>query len=129
MSAIRNLRPAAATWRGRWLLWLVLALPLAQSVLAWHAYAHRWAPQQGWPAAAGAAFETPGSGGQIPPAHVPCELCLAGAAVDAGWLAASPLALPWTTAGHALALIPQHTGHVAPAPNPYQSRAPPVASR
>lgn len=97
----------------RWLVWLALLLPIAQSAAAWHAFSH----------VAPAAAQDDGS-----PAHAPCELCLAAAAVGGP-------GLPGTTPSFA---VPAQAAHPLPERSTptvpgggraaYRSRAPPASS-
>ncbi len=94
----------------RWLLWLALLLPLAQTAAAWHALSHL-----------GDAREPASAAHQ---AH--CGQCLAAAALDG--LATPPvlaLALP-VAANTAAEAVPARADAPPRRPSPYPARAPPL---
>jgi hypothetical protein len=97
-----------------WLLWLALLLPLAQSAVAWHAVSH-------------SATDASAHDGKQVLHAVPCDLCLAAAALGGGALPTAPQGLVHPAAPHR----PPHAAPACPwLPPPvraYHSRAPPVA--
>lgn len=95
-----------------WLLWLALLWPLAQAVSGWHGYSH---------------FQSGASraGDSQAPHTVHCELCLMAADLGAAAPPATLAALPALVASIGLAPTPARGVWRAPAPHPYQGRAPP----
>lgn len=96
-----------------WLLWLALLLPLAQTAAAWHAVQHQ------------AADAAESEGKTSAPHLTHCDLCLAGAAVDAG---APPSVSLVVTVDAPRPSAPAWSGVAEPDAAPraaYRSRAPP----
>ncbi|WP_395703262.1 hypothetical protein [Aquabacterium sp.] len=100
-----------------WLLWLALLLPIAQSAAAWHAVQHQ------------ASDATRPVDGKSALHLTYCDLCLAGAAINAGAPPAVPLQVPAFAARQALPALPALAVRAAAPPAAYLSRAPPSASR
>jgi len=96
-----------------WLLWLVLLLPIAQTVATWHVLSHVKSDQ------------LQEGAGQQAIHQVHCDLCLSAAALISGAPLASSAALPQEGAFQETA-VANLRGIVLPAPSrAYDSRAPP----
>ncbi|MCL1960675.1 MAG: hypothetical protein FWG56_02580 [Desulfovibrionaceae bacterium] len=107
-----------------WLLGLLLALPLAQSMAVWHAVSHL-----GGPGELGAqAKPAPRDGVPLPHNKV-CELCLTAAAIDAGGLPAMAMTLSFAAPdAQACVPAPEVAAWATPPAAAYRSRAPPRAA-
>jgi hypothetical protein len=99
-----------------WLMWLVLLVPVAQSMAAWHSVSH-----------IASAASRQGDEPQLP--HSACELCLAGAAVDAGAPITTPAMPVLLALRHAMAPAAIVAAWVSAPLAGYLSRAPPLALR
>ncbi len=100
-----------------WLLWLALLLPLAQTAAAWHAVQHQ------------ASDATRPVDGKSALHLTYCDLCLAGAAINAGAPPSVPLGVPVVAAPQPLPAPLGVALRAAALPAAYLSRAPPSASR
>lgn len=101
------------------LLWLIawaLVLPVAQSVVTWHAYSHA--------AVGGGIAEADGSAAHT----LQCGLCVTGAAVAAGGFAAAPICHSPSQGDLPTIPIAQPLPFGSSPTLAYRSRAPPLAS-
>lgn len=114
MSAYFRLRPHR---RFAWLLWLALAIPLAQAAVARHLLSH--------PATEAVAAQA----GKKAAVHQPaCELCLVAATLGGGLPSDGAPSTPAPAAAHeAPAAVPSSVWQPPPV-RPYRSRAPPALS-
>ena len=99
--------------RLRWLLWLVLVLPVAQFTANWHLYAH------------GAAEAAGQSGNKPLLQHAHCDLCLTAAGMVGGAAPASDSFARFAVASSEAPQGELAAAYFAPAAPVYQSRAPP----
>ena len=108
-----------------WWLALLLALPLAQSMAAWHEVSHLGGSGESSQPAESAPRDAPA----LPHGQV-CALCMAAAAIDAGGLPAPALALPLVAPAVRLVRVPVAAiaAWMPPAVAVYRSRAPPAAA-
>ena len=94
---------------------LVLLLPLAQAAAHWHLLSHVHE----------ASYE---SSDQVAEIHLSqCDLCLTAVAVSVGAATAPSVEDPTAAKPLDAFVAPAHPRWLAPAPRPYQSRAPPSA--
>ncbi len=100
-----------------WLLWLALFLPLAQTAAFAHAAAH------------GAATRAAGDDDRALAHAAHCDLCLAAAALGSGAPAPVHAAVVLQSPSQVLAGLAAESAPAAAGARPYQSRAPPAASR
>ena len=107
-----------------WWLALLLALPLAQSMAAWHEVSHLGGSGE---ESSQPAQSAPRDGPALPHGQV-CPLCMAAAAIDAGGLPAPALALPVVAPVVRLVRVPVAAivAWMPPAVAVYRSRAPPA---